>query len=431
MKYKEVKNGNYCAVVVEIKTLVPMEGCDKIQHAVIMGNRVIVSKDVKVGDVGLYFPVETSLSKEYLKINNLYKDKNLNVDTEKKGYFEENGRIKCIRLKGFKSEGLFMPIDSIAEFLEKGDNVKIGDEFDELNGTEICRKYVIKKSNTPGAPGTKKGAKSPKKVSKLIDGQFKFHQDTSMLYKNTHRIKPNTLISITYKKHGTSSISSLLLCKKPLKWYEKVLIKLGVNIVDTKYDNLYASRKVIKNEELNPNAQHFYNEDIWGIANEELKEHLQNGMTFYYEIVGYLPSGAGIQGDYDYGCEPGKHKNYIYRITYTNNDGKVFEFSAKQVQDFCKENGLNPVVELYYGYAKDLLIEPYDERDFGDKFLERVKELYNEKNCFMCKNVVPEEGCVVRVEGMSCESYKAKANLFYLKESKDFDKGESNIEDEN
>ncbi|MCK9445977.1 hypothetical protein M0Q50_03695 [bacterium] len=247
MKYKEVKNGNYCAIVVDIKTLVPMEGCDNIQHAVIMGNRVVVSKTVKIGDVGLYFPVETSLSKDFLKVNNLYKDKTLNSDTEKKGYFEENGRVRCMRLKGFKSEGLFMPIDSIAEFLEKGDVVNIGDVFDELNGTEICKKYVIK-TKVQGTPGSKKGGKSPKKVSKLIEGQFKFHQDTSMLYRNIHRIKPDTLVSITYKLHGTSSISSKILCKKTLKWYEKILKRFGVNVVDTQYDNIYASRRVIKND---------------------------------------------------------------------------------------------------------------------------------------------------------------------------------------
>jgi len=186
------------------------------------------------------------------------------------------------------------------------------------------------------------------------------------------------------------------------------------------------NRNVVENKK-----QHYYEMDIWGLANTKLKEFLLDGMTFYYEIVGNLPSGAGIQGEFDYGCGAGEYKIFIYRITYTNTAGKVFEFSAKQVQDYCTLNGLTPVPQLYYGYAKDLLIESYDERDFGDKFLERVKELYNEKNCFMCKNVVPEEGCVVRVEDIDLECYKSKSENFYLKESKDFDKGLTNIEDEN
>ena len=49
----------------------------------------------------------------------------------------------------------------------------------------------------------------------------------------------------------------------------------------------------------------------------------------------------------------------------------------------------------------------------------------------MCKNEVPEEGCVVRIEGLDFEAYKAKSEAFYARETKLLDKGESNIEDEN
>ena len=431
MKYKEPRNKNYCGTIVEIKTLIPLENMNNVIHAIIMGNKVIVSKDVKVGDVGIYFPVETQLSEIYLKINNLYRKKELNSDNTQKGFFEENGRIKCIKFQRiFNSEGLFMPISSISEFIEKGDKINIGDEFDELNGTPICNKYVIKYHNTPEISGSKnKGKEKLKKVSKLIEGQFAFHQDTSMLYKNLHRIKPDTLISITYKLHGTSSISSNLLCKKQLTLVEKILKKLNVNIVDTQYDNLFASRKVLKNSDLNPNAIHYYGEDIWGFANSELKEFLQDGLTFYFEIVGFLPNGGYIQKDFDYGCEYGKHDNYIYRITYTNHKGKVFEFSGKQVQEYCKSNGLTAVPELYYGYAKDILNVSYDERDFEEKFLARIKELYNEKDCYICKNIVPEEGCVIRIEGLDFEAYKSKSVRFYEKETKDLDNGEANIQD--
>lgn len=437
---KTPKNENYAAVVVEIKTLVPLEKCDNVQAAIIMGNQVVVSKDVKVGDIGLYFPLETQLSNVYLTVNNLYRKSELNADPKQKGYFEENGRIRCVKFRGHKSEGLFMPIESVSPFQPIGELIKLGDCFDELGGSEICRKYVIKTSKTPGLPGTgKKGKGRVARESKLIDNQFRFHQDTSMLYKNLHMISPDNLISITYKMHGTSGISSYILCKKPLKWYEKALKWYGLNIVDTNYDYIYASRKVIKNSDLNPNAEHFYGEDIWGIAHEELKEHLQKGMTFYYEIVGFLPGGGNIQANYDYGCLPTHHAIYIYRITHTNVDGKVFEFSAKQVQDFCKKNGLNAVPELYYGEAANVATDTWwdylslssKDTDFGDWFLEHIKSQFNEKDCHMCTNKVPEEGCVIRVEELDFKSYKQKSNRFYELETKLLDKGESNIEDDN
>lgn len=427
MEIKRPKNSNYAAIVVEITSLIPLEGCDFVQGAIILGNQVIVGKDTKVGDIGLYFPLECQLSHEFVSNNNLYRKKDLNVDKEKAGYFEDNRRIRCVKFRGHKSEGLFMPLSSL-DFITKT-SLKVGTELDELKGIEICRKYVIR--NTPGSGGSAKTPKKPKE-NKIIDNQFRFHEDTNQLYKNLHKINPNSLISITYKLHGTSGISAKVLCKKTLKWYEKILKKLGVNIVDTHYDYIYSSRKVIKNPELNPNANHFYKEDIWGLAHNTLKDHLVDGMTLYYEIVGFLPNGGFIQKDYDYGCSDGEFKVYIYRITYTTPSGKVFELSSKQIEEWCSSRSLNCVPELDYGRAIDLVNnDPSISGKFEEKFLEYIKRYYNEKFCYMCNNKVPEEGCVVRIEGLDFEAYKQKSNAFYERETKLLDKGESDIESEN
>jgi hypothetical protein len=455
MKIKEPKNSNYAAIIVEIKTIIPLEKCDNVQGAIIMGNQVVVSKDVKVGDIGLYFPLECALSKEYLFNNNLYRKPELNANPKQKGYFEENGRIRCVRFRGHKSEGLFMPLESL-QFVSNIYNLSLNDTFDELNGISICKKYYVPKPTQSKDGFKQKGKGKQLRQSKLVENQFRFHQDTSMLYRNLHRIEPNSLISCTYKLHGTSGISSYVLCKQPItkfdrvkEWLWNMSYKIGnltrsskydFKLNNTEYDYIYSSRKVIKNEELNPNAQHFYNEDIWGIAHNEIKDFLQKGMTFYYEIVGFLPNGGSIQKDYDYGCEPTKHAVYIYRITSTNVDGKVIEFSAKQVQDFCKKNGLTAVPELYYGYAKDcftniyhLVEEPneFPNQKWNEEFLVEVKKKYNEKDCYICKNNVPKEGCVIRIEGTDFEAFKAKSERFYARETAQLDKGESNIEDEN
>jgi hypothetical protein len=444
MKLNKPKNLNYCATVVEVKTLISLDNCDNVKAAIIMGNQVIVGNDVKIGDVGLFFPVECQLSSKYLKENNLYRKPELNLDVTQKGYFEENGRIRCIKFRGNKSEGLFMPITSVGDFIkEDDDSLFIGDEFDELNGINICKKYVPIQRNL----GNKYKISKKPKPSKIIENQFRFHENTSQLYKNLNKINPEDIISITYKLHGTSGISSKVLCKKPLKWYEKLLRKIGINIVDTQYDYIYSSRKVIKNSNLNPNANHFYKEDIWGMAHERIKEHLQEGMTLYYEIVGYLPSGGYIQKDYEYGCEQNTFKVYIYRITYTNLLGKIFEFSAKQVQDWCKYNGLNAVPQLWYGVASEYYNifkgpEYSNKRKrirhssikngskWQERFLEDMKTMYNDKDCFMCTNKVPEEGCVIRIEKSEFEAYKCKSNLFYLRETALLDKGEIDIEEQ-
>lgn len=250
--------------------------------------------------------------------------------------------------------------------------------------------------------------------------------------------------------HNSSSICSNVLVKKNLKWHERVLIKLGVNIPTTEYAYIYSSGKPKSNlpkgivgKYINENGD-FYSDDIWKEAFEYLKDLLTPGLTIYSEIVGYTKTGGAIQSPFDYGCIPPKsgdkytcgihYKIAVYRVTFTNVDGKTFEYSPLQVQEWCKKMGIEPVHQLYYGYAKDLFVvngrEVPDERDFGNQFMELLKELYNDKDCFMCSNPVPEEGVVIRVDGLNFEAYKQKSNRFLGYETKQLDKGEVNIEDE-
>lgn len=75
-----------------------------------------MSKDVKVDDVGIYFPLECALSSVYLKNNNLYRKSELNLNPKSKGYFEEKGRVRCQKFLGkYKSEGLYMPLETVKE----------------------------------------------------------------------------------------------------------------------------------------------------------------------------------------------------------------------------------------------------------------------------------------------------------------------------
>lgn len=437
MKFKKPENENYCATITKIKTVIPFENCDNIQGTIIFGDSIIIGKDVKVGDIGVYFPAETQLSIDYASKNNLYRHPEYNADPEKKGYLEDNRRIRTMKMRGNKSSGLFMPLESLSFFVDISE-LKDGDTFDEINGVKICNKYFVKKRNSQGQ-NQKKGKKA-KKVSRLITNQFRFHDDTSQLGKNIHRIKPEDIISITYKLHGTSGISSKVLCKKKLSMYQKLLKMVGGNIILQEPFNLYSSRRVVKNDDMNPtDKNHFYNVDIWGLANEKIKEYLVDGMTAYYEIVGFLPDGAAIQKmkkAFDYGCKQGEWEIYIYRLTYTGPDGHVFEFSAKQVQQWCAQMGLNAVPELYYGKASTIFrqyehVYEYDvDLIFEDNFLNLLSTVYLEKNCYMCKNKVPAEGIVVRREVLGLEAYKLKSFAFKNAETAQLDKGESNIEDD-
>lgn len=428
---KSVQNKNYCATVVEISKLTELDNCDNLVMADIYGNSVLVSTSVKVGDVGLYFPPETQLSTSYAASNNLFKDSAKNTD-KSTGYLQDNRRVRCIKIRGHYSDGLFMPLTSVS-FACDVKELSMGDEFDSLGGISICNKYAIAKKNTKEA----KPKKHRKHVTndKLLKGQFRFHEDTLMLYKYIDTIKPDDHIHISYKLHGTSCISSNILCKKKLRWYEKVLKKIWVNVVDTEYDHIYSSRRVIKNACVDFDKNSYYGEDIWKMAHEFMKAKLPKGMTAYYEIVGYLPSGKFIQDGYDYGCKPYSFDIYVYRLTQTNVDGVVYEFPAKHVKYWCDNNGVNPVPELYHGSVKEFFrketgreLSPEQEPSWRSVLLESIKSRYNEKDCYMCSGKLPEEGCVIRVDSDELVAFKCKSKRFHERETKMLDKGNDDIE---
>lgn len=434
MKLEVKNNVNYSAQIVEIKNLISLENCDNIQGTMILGNHIIISNDVREGDVGVFFPVESKLSDDYLKFNNLYRDKTLNEDQDKQGFFELNGRVRCVKLRGSKSEGLFMPLESLSYclsiyipdlFIEK-----LGESFDHINDIKICEKYVIPKRQQ--SQRSKQGKKP--KISKIVPDQFHFHLDTEQLGRNLDRFTLDTPIQVSVKVHGTSAISSNILCKKKLNLFHKLLLKSRIKLETTYYDNIYSSRKVIKNDDINK-TQHFYSEDIWQKGNDFLKEYLDKGMTIYYEIVGYLSDNSYIQKGYDYGCDPGKFDIYIYRITYTNTDGKIYEFSSEQLQIWCKERGLKSVIELWRGTIQNLF-DIYGcqltSENWKDNIVEYLRDIFEiEKDCYLCKNKVSFEGIVLRkLDTLGFEAYKLKSFNFLKRETDLLDKNETNVEDD-
>jgi hypothetical protein len=203
-------------------------------------------------------------------------------------------------------------------------------------------------------------------------------------------------------------------------------------VLETEYDMVFGSRKVIKNEYETQKVNDFYDGDLWGDIKDELKEFIPKNYNVYGEIVGYTKSGGSIQKDYAYGCKEGEHKLFIYRITIVNPDGNVTELSTLQIKEFCDKKGLNYVPLYYVGYAKDLYPDLQTEEHWNEEFIKRLENDYATGDCDMCLNKVPKEGMVLRVEQLSWfESYKLKNFEFLERESKELDSGEVDMESAN
>lgn len=424
-------NTNYLAKVVEIKELKKHPNADKLQIAIIDFQEVIVGMDTKVGDTYIFFPLESQINAEFLSYTNSYAHANLNriIDDEHKGFFDDKGRVKAIRLRGQKSMGVLFPTASLQDWAGEDDlEDEIGTEFDTVDNTILLKKYIVPVRNS-GLTNKQLGKKP--RISRLVEGQVHLHTDTESLLKNMDRINPEDYISITYKVHGTSFWVSNVLVKKKLKLYEKILKTIRVNIKDTESDFVYGSRKVVKNEFETSHKEHYYEYDLWGDIKDELKDKIPQGYTLYGECLGYTKNGGYIQKPYDYGCEQGQKKLMIYRITLTNEKGLVYNLSTLEIKEFCDRYGLEYVPLFYYGKASGL--GHFDiKHHWQEDFINTLQDKYTEKDCYLCKNKVPEEGIVLRKEsGFQFETYKLKSFKFLEYETKLLDEGVVDIESSN
>lgn len=440
-------NINYLAKVIDITNFLPHPNAERMKIAQVGGYKVCVGIDEPIGRY-VYFPVNSEINPNLLSYCNLYRHTEKNTNTEKAGFFNDNGRVTAIKLRGFPSEGFLLPFEQLENFIADTLNLKLLDienntDFDiAVEGNKefwICRKYIVARHLTQGQSGSGKRQKKVARFNKVIDTQFHYHYDTVRVQNDKWAIAPDDMISVTEKVHGTSGISAYVLCKEKPSLINK--IKGWFGNTNIKYDYLYSSRSVIKNATETTNPGGYYSCDIWAGADKIIRPHLQKGMTIYYEIVGFLPTGKYIQKNYDYGCvppeagEPFTHEKHfkvrVYRITMVNVDGYIHEFSAKEVQEWCKANDLIPVTEYYYGYAKDLYNIPVDD-NWTDAFWDTMandKNFYMERNSPSCSNKVPHEGLVIKKEDMRSRAWKLKCFAFLNGEQKELDAGEENIED--
>ena len=456
MKLIQSKNANvnYLAKIVKIDNFHKHSDPEvtKLKCCCIDGFNIITGIDSEPG-LYVYFPTACCINPKFLSYANLYRHGELNVDQTKTGMFDDNGRVKAIRLRGELSEGFIIPIVVLENWVMSTVNVELkveeGTEFDSIEHDGktfwVNKKYIPKNTRTSGAPGSGNSGKGkqPKGLDKIIENQFRFHYDTVLIKKCPHVLHPSDLISITSKVHGTSGISAYVLCKQELNWKQKIARWLTGEEFD-KYDYLYSSHSVIKNQYYNKSVQGgFYGVDVWKYADDIVRPCLSKGMTAYYEIIGFLPNGGYIQKNYDYGCLPpvgdeaytyGKHfKVQIYRVTITDVSGKVHEFSAREVQLWAQMVGLVPVEQYYYGYAKDLYPDLDPSEHWNENFLSKLandKNFYMECNSPTCDNKVPHEGIVIKIENMKSEAFKLKCFKFLDGEGKALDKGEVDIESE-
>lgn len=448
MKLDAPANLNYAATIIRVPVLVTLPGLDNLVGVPMLGHQALTQRDVEVGDLRVAFTAETQLSEGYACENDLHRDPELNK-TDETGYLEHNRRIRALKLRGNVSNALLMPLSSLAYTGVDITSLKEGDTFDVLNGKPICKKYEI-----PVKASSRAKTKVERAFKRVDKKLFPEHLETDQFWRNKHLLQAGREVVVTQKLHGTSWRGGRVPVLRTLKWHEKLLRKLGVNIPSYEYDVVFGSRKVIKDPN-NPNQEHFYESDLWTEYGQLIADLIPEGMIVYGELVGWVPAGHGslknpglhnrgfmeslpadkaaevasapIQKNYTYHLPKGECELYVYRVAHINTQGHLSDLSWDGVKEFCRARGLKWTPELFRWQTYDVETE-LQGAVLNTRFMDWEPECLNEAPLPLSDKKTVDEGVCLRQEGIVPVILKSKNPAFLEHETKLLDKGEADLE---
>lgn len=411
----------YCAYITTLKELRKHSNADRLQCTTVFGNNVIVDLSYTEGMRVVYFPVDGQLSEEFAMDNNLVRRKDENGNNIG-GYLDPGKRnITALKLRGEKSDGLVLPIRVLEKYTDVS-RLSDGDQITELNGHEICRKYIPKASRRHTG-GYNKAVNRKEQKETVSYPFFAEHSDTAQLAYNRNAFRPGDTIYLTQKLHGTSfrvSNAIEVTKKKRPAWVKRLFH------TDDKIKKRYSVISGTRRTTLRSYDGGFYGSNEFRKKyNDMFIGKLPKGMTVYGEIVGWVNESTPIMprcanskvkdkafskqyGDetvFTYGCEPGENDCYIYRITMTNEDGVCIELSTEETMNWCERLGVKYVPLL----DKFLFSTWEDLNRRCEPYLDVPEPLANGQHV--------TEGVVVRIDNRtSFTAYKTKSFAFKVLE---------------
>ena len=422
----------YKVYIAKVKNIRPAENADRLNLCEVFGNTTVVDKSVNEKDLYVYFPVDGQISEEFGKANDLFRRKDENGN-HCGGFIDPDKRnITAIRLRGNKSDGLVLPLAALESF---GDisNLKEGDTVETFNGHVIAIKYIPKRKTSNN---TSKDNRTRKKTAPIAP-LFKEHVDTEQFQYNLNNFNYGDLVEITLKLHGTSGRTGYLPVLKGYKktFLDRIMRREGKPVYD--WDIVSGTRRVV----LDSYDGGFYGSNSFREKyNNFFKGKLLKGETCYYEIVGFTDEGVPIMGEgntsklgkdfvkkygktmvFSYGCEPNGVINegtlietskpindiYVYRMTMTNEDGDVVEYTPDYMRYRCEQMGVKtvPVLEQFYLRYGDPA-EPKN-KVIQAKLKSIVESWYEGPDLIDSRHI--REGVVVRIVNRpKFTAYKAK-----------------------
>lgn len=416
-------NVNYAAQVITVPAAKKVENSDRLYTLDVLGTTVVGDNSwlEREGEKAILFFAESQLSDEVASGLNLYRHREKNADPSETGYLEDNRRVRAIRLRGQASYGLITPLDSFAAlFGLTPDAFSVGTAFDHINGVEVVRKY-----ETPLTKSQQRQTQAQKVLKRVTNEQMPEHYDTKHFLRFLDDIDGNDPVVVTQKLHGTSVRLGRVLARRELTWKDKIAKFFGVPVPETEFVDVAGSRKVIKDPD-NTNQNHYYDEDVWTAALEDVRGKIPDNHVLYGELIGWTKDGKPIQKGFTYDVPKGQAHLYVYRVAVVTG-GEVVDLSWPAVQRFCALRGIRvvPTILEHAAIGKQYVL------DIHDRITEISYAVEAPDGGFV--PLSPDgpgvdEGYVVRWDG-SGESkfYKFKNPSFLVHETKVLDEGGEDI----
>jgi RNA ligase (TIGR02306 family) len=299
-------------------------------------NCIVGLDQYKVGDLVTFVPPDCIIPNDLIEKHELT-------------YLKTNGRTGTVKLRGFISQGLILPVPA---------GKKLGDDVADVLG---ITKYEPPQASYVANTGTKPTSK--KKLNPLFDK----YTDIENIKHYGDVFEEGESVIITEKLHGTNSRFSRLeiALMGHANIFQKISYFFRKYVLGHKQEFVYGSHNVQISG--HSGRKSFYGDDVWGAIAKKynLANVIPDDTIVYGEIV-----GEGIQ-DLTYGLKG--HDFYVFDI---KQNGKYLNYYDAHY--LAKKMGLNFVPFLYAG-------------DFN---AETVKHLTEGKS-MICPSQI-REGCIIK-----------------------------------
>lgn len=302
----------FAVKLVSISDVSAHPGADRLDLVRLQGMdwQVVTQKDkYKVGDITLYFPIDSLLSEE-IEAKIFPPDSKVKLS---------NHRVRTVKLRGAISQGMV-----VSPSLFGLENKKVGfDATSVLGVTKYEPPVKFQGANTQAAP------------KRHVHPAFKKYTGIENAKNYNSVFTEIDEIVITEKLHGSNFRAGYLPynANSLLKKIKKLLR------LSPQYEFVYGSHNVQLQDKLLYKG--YYETNIYSemVLKYDLKNKLKPGEVVYGEII-----GDGVQKGYTYGCKQGERKLVCFEAR--QNDAWLDPIAAKK---FIEERQLEFVPVLYTG----------------------------------------------------------------------------------